>query len=490
MPFDGSMQLLGDSKLNIGLFESCGNSSIACIRLIGAIIPGLKGGTNYKLRISSVAANADLYSLTLKALPKLANDSCQDAIPIAGNLANPLQVATDTRGASLTATPSCQFQQGATEDVWYSFTMPFNGNLRIEDIEIFSAYFALYSSCGGTPVWCADIIGNEGNFAYVSLTGGQTYLMRVATLKAMATEFTFTMQAFPHLPQDNCTGAMLVQPTLNCNGPAIMVETRGAPRILAPSTCAAVGTVQGRWFAFDTEFSNKVTISSNSDSNYFALYTTCATVPIACLNKEGSFDNLEWGKRYYLYVYRKETESGLFNFCLQASPVAIEVPTGNTCLPSLPVTISPAAQGSHDIWVPIISTGGKIIASVKSNGFTLGAVTASVKRGQNPVRTFGTSNIPYLRREITINTASVPAGNVSVRLYFTKGEMEDLVAAGGAPTGLVGLGAYKEENVSCTNGYGGKGSFIMANGANYGTADYYIVNPQKALKPYLTSILD
>ncbi len=473
MPFDGSIQINGNSNLNYGVFENCNETAIQCTNTSSKIIDGLVGGTTYKIKIGSSIEQAGTDLITLKAIVNVPNDSCHTALPIDGNLTNPIQITLDPRSASNASFPSCQATTVKTNDVYYSFAMPFDGNIRFSNIPIFSVFFSLQTVCGGTEKGCEQVFGGGGNHFSAPLSGGETYILRVATIEIFSTEFTFTMQAFPHQPQDSCPGALNIPLPLNCDGPTVMVETRGAPAIASPTGCSSTGNVQGSWFSFQVNMEQSVNITSNSDTNYFALYSECGGQPIECITKEGAFDSLEWGKIYYLYAFREVKKSGAFSFCLQGVNAEVATPLGISCINSVPLPVSSAKQNNNQ-WVPILTPFGKIIAAIHANGNNLGSVTASVKKAATDIRTYGISNIPYLRREITINTLLKPTDAVRVRLFFTKSEFDDLVAAGGAPSGLTGMGSYKQENVSCTNGYDGTGNFIAANGDIYNLQDYYI----------------
>lgn len=130
--------------------------------------------------------------------------------------------------------------------------------------------------------------------------------------------------------------------------------------------------------------------------------------------------------------------------------IAIDSATTNTCALGTTVVISPAA-GNSTIWVPITGPNGDIVAEINANGNDLGTVTASFYVNSGATRSAGGQ--PYLNRNITINRSTTgvisAATPVRVKLYFTKGELNNLLAADPSLTGLLDIAILKNDN-SCS----------------------------------------
>ncbi|MCW3092820.1 MAG: peptidase and in kexin sedolisin [Ferruginibacter sp.] len=93
----------------------------------------------------------------------------------------------------------------------------------------------------------------------------------------------------------------------------------------------------------------------------------------------------------------------------------------------LPVTgITQDVNGNN--WIDF-SSGGKRVVSLNSHGADLGAATVQVHPYTGPVR--NSNNQYYADRDIVVQTAKVPAANVSVRFYFTDAEVQRMVTASG-----------------------------------------------------------
>ncbi len=120
-------------------------------------------------------------------------------------------------------------------------------------------------------------------------------------------------------------------------------------------------------------------------------------------------------------------------------------------------------------WIHFTS-GGKRIASINPNGQNMGSTSVDVYPYSGAVRS--KNNQYYLDRNIVIRPASQPAGNVSVRFYFTDTEAKNLVAATGCgacskPGDPYELGVTKysgpviEENGTLADNYSGAYNFIL-----------------------------
>ena len=114
---------------------------------------------------------------------------------------------------------------------------------------------------------------------------------------------------------------------------------------------------------------------------------------------------------------------------LSAIPESVNVTEGtvNTCNPGTTVTI----DGSNNyLWVPITGPDGNIMAEINAMGQSLGVVTSSFyKKAPLPGSIRSANGTRYLDRNITITpTVTSFATPVKVRLYFTKAELDSLIA--------------------------------------------------------------
>jgi uncharacterized repeat protein (TIGR03803 family) len=93
---------------------------------------------------------------------------------------------------------------------------------------------------------------------------------------------------------------------------------------------------------------------------------------------------------------------------------------------------------NNNQWVPILNTAGDVVAEIKANGNSLGAVTASVYINAGPVREEAQHQL-YMDRNITITVQNQPTSNVDIRLYVKTSEYLSLKNASnslGQPSGI------------------------------------------------------
>lgn len=126
--------------------------------------------------------------------------------------------------------------------------------------------------------------------------------------------------------------------------------------------------------------------------------------------------------------------------------IPIDAGTLNNCATGTSVTIN-AANSNTNLWVPLTGPNGNIIAEINANGNNLGNVTSSfyVQSG-SPVRSAAGNN-KYLNRNITINVQNQPVSDVSVRLYLTSTELQDMVnTPGSGVTSINDIGIFKNND--------------------------------------------
>ena len=116
-----------------------------------------------------------------------ANDDCGNAIAISG-ISTPQTISVDLTGATESLDASCETASNTNRDVWYSFTMPFNGKIMISGVNALYKV-SVFDSCGG-----AEIICMFGTGFIDSLSAGATLVLRFSTYGNVNTS-SFTIQA-------------------------------------------------------------------------------------------------------------------------------------------------------------------------------------------------------------------------------------------------------------------------------------------------------
>ncbi|TWI81270.1 putative secreted protein (Por secretion system target) [Lacibacter cauensis] len=132
-------------------------------------------------------------------------------------------------------------------------------------------------------------------------------------------------------------------------------------------------------------------------------------------------------------------------------PTSIPIDAGNlnNCATGTAVTIN-AENGNNNLWVPITGPDGNVVAEIDANGNNLGNVTSSFYTKAGAARQIA-GGVKYMNRNITINVQNQPSSNVSVRLYITENELQDMITStGGSVSGINDIGIFKN-NDGCGN---------------------------------------
>ncbi len=460
MPVDGNVYISGDYLDGFALYDACGGTELSCFNHKGFLF-SLTSGTSYRLRAWRRNAYPGSVNFTIRPFAQAVNDECVNPTAISLTIGTATSVAQETQGATQSATnPSCE--GGAINDVWYSFTMPVDGNVYISGDYLDG--FALYDACGGTELSCF----NHKGFLF-SLTNGTSYRLRAWRRNAYPGSVNFTIQPFAQILNDDCAAAAPVSISTTCTGATQSVELRGATQSSSTPNCEN-SPFTDAWFVFDSPIDGDILVKNADFFDKFAFYDGCPQTPadlanpLACFSSNGTLSGVTFGQTIYLQVFRKQQYPGQASFCLEGA-YAVADPGAETCA-SGTVTID---NTNHNQWVPILDGSGKLIASLRANGEDLGATTAEVYIGANPVSTY--LGQPYLRRKIIITPTNQPANNVSVRLYLLQNELDDLVNADGNLNNISELEVVKNSQSGCSTTYDGTGDFLLTAGQAYGS-DY------------------
>ena len=387
MPVSGNIEISNGKFGNfVAIYDTCNGNKLGCIQKNG-VISGLISGQNYKLRAFRTAnsvTSPNPQTFSIKAIAVALNDTCNTAQNIVVSETE-LFVPFEIVNAQINNEVGCS---GTTTqdygDIWYDFTMPFNGNVYVNG-GIPENRFALYNTCNGTEINCFQTSGFFNN-----LISGTTYKLRVfrtsADLNANTTNFNIT--AFQTVSNDDCTHAETI--TVDDTQKTINFELGGAEVVNETGCDSTQKDYVDVWYNFtlatngnvhikvtDVAAARKNTVSS-SDTN-FALFDACNGSPIACFNRTGIFTNLVAGTNYKLRVFRLQSNNQnsekSFDIVLETTTLAIEdlaIANGIQLYPNpidntLNLTVQPEVLATYtNIQIQIYNTlGGVVIPARK-----------------------------------------------------------------------------------------------------------------------------
>lgn len=198
---------------------------------------------------------------------------------------------------------------------------------------------------------------------------------------------------------------------------------------------------------------------------------TPASITDQELRVTASIRNLQPNTQYYwlakIYVNGSYIINGPVAF---TTPVKYVVAPGipGSCESYAPVNVSSA---NNNQWVSLKDAYGNAVADINANGNDLGNVTASVFIENGPVR--NTSGFYFLDRNISIQVQNQPVTPVSIRLYITKAEYDELSQIAAAGIGNINMLKIHKNSTGCSGNIEGGLTELVTTAAPWGN-DYVL----------------
>ncbi|QRM89059.1 T9SS type A sorting domain-containing protein [Lacinutrix sp. WUR7] len=270
--------------------------------------------------------------LTQFTFAQPANDDCSSAA-----LITVTNTATNFTFDINTALVNNQTICSSTEDfadVWYEFSMPYDGNIHV-DGSLFWNGFALYDSCGGAEIDCGS-----SSTLFTNLLSGNTYFLRIYRTAATASNTTyqnFSIKAFPTATNDDCTSSTNI--AISTASTTVNFEIGGASinNEIGCNGTTAFDYVD-IWYDFNMPVNGNVYIDAGINWNNIALYDTCAGTEIQCGSSNELITGLTAGTNYKLRIFR--TTPNVNKTYLSFNITAYEEATNEDCISSENITVS------------------------------------------------------------------------------------------------------------------------------------------------------
>ena len=332
MPVSGNLSFTGVNFADeFTLYDSCGDipTEVACFAN-ATTLNGILAGT-YTLRVYSTDSNAGADSFIMQAFDVALNDECVDATVITDDISNPVTISYNNDNATESLQASCDLVTETYPDLWYEFTMPFDGNLRFSGVN-FADQFTLYDSCADIPTEVACFF----NFTYIYNLPAGTYTLRAYSTVSNANADSFTMQAFPIALNDECVNAEVISDDLT-NLVTINYNNTQATESLEASCDTNVDDYLDLWYEITMPFNGNIRFSNINFTSRFTLYDACNSIPteVGCTNDDSNINNLTAGS-YLLRVSSTDGDAGNRSFNMQA----IATIPNDTCATALPIQVA------------------------------------------------------------------------------------------------------------------------------------------------------
>ncbi|MEM7372433.1 MAG: T9SS type A sorting domain-containing protein [Bacteroidota bacterium] len=313
MPYDGRLLISNVNGINrVSVYDACGGSELACI-IVKGFVDSLSSGANILLRMSTIQASMTSSSFKIQSFAPASNDECSNAISI-GDVSLPQQIQLDTREAYESLDASCESPNQVNQDLWYTFSMPFDGKLRITGVFGFNR-ISLYDQCAGTDIACFS-----GNGFVDSLNSGTTYWLRYSAIATQAIQDNITVQAFATPANDICSQSVSLG---DLTTPQIVnIDPRGAYESMDVSCEDSSLNNLDLWYHFTMPYDGKLSVTGVFGVNKITVFDSCGGMELGCELSGGFFYGLQAGKTYVLRYGVYALQSGSDDVTFQAFPPA------------------------------------------------------------------------------------------------------------------------------------------------------------------------
>lgn len=313
MPYDGRLLVSNVNGVSrVSVYDGCGGTELACIIAKG-FVDSLQSGANILVRISTIQASMTSTSFRIQSFAPAANNDCSDAISL-GDVSLAQQIQLDTREAYESLDGSCEDSNLVNQDLWYTFTMPFDGKLRITGVFGFNK-ISLFDQCGGNELAC---FGSNGFVD--SLHSGSTYWLRYSAISTQAIQDNIIVQAFATPVNDVCTQSMslgdLTTPQI------VTIDPRGAYESMDVSCEDSSVNNLDLWYHFTMPYDGKLSVTGVFGVNKITVFDSCGGMELGCQVSGGFFYGLQAGTIYVLRYGVLDLQSLSDNVTFQAFPPA------------------------------------------------------------------------------------------------------------------------------------------------------------------------
>ncbi len=354
-PSGGSVDILtggaNGAYIEAAIYDACNGNELYCFgtgthKRAGGLTPG----QTYILQLWHDDFNKGEFTVALEETPPPPpNDDCSNAenltvYPAGGGAGNETNASTTSATPSSMAHTSCD-SFGTNLDVFYSFTAPANGSVKIitGGANGSSIEAAIYDACNGNEINC---FGNSSVKLATGLTPGQTYILQVWHDDFNAGDFTIVLEEGPSgPPNDDCSNAenLTVYPAGGGAGNETNASTLAATQSsMGHTSCDSFGTNLDLFYSFTAPSNGSVKIitgGASGSSIEAAIYDACNGNEINCFGNSSVklASGLTPGQTYILQVWHDDFNAGDFTIVLEEGP---NPPANDVCSGAIALSVS------------------------------------------------------------------------------------------------------------------------------------------------------
>ncbi len=334
------------------------------------------------IRVFLFSDTRNTYSMNVSAVaPVPPNNACANAISIGSGTFTGTTVGATNDGPAL-----CGSNSTASPDVWYRYTAPCSGTLKIDTCgSSYDSAISVHTGCPGTAgnqLTCNDdcttagfscnVSGNRQSCLNLAATSGTTYLIRVGGFNGISGAYVLHVVLDAGLPNDNCASATTVST-------GTYIGTTCGATIDGTASCGISTGSPDVWYAF-TPNCNASLILDTCGSSYdtvLSVLSACGGAELACnddciggacagFTQSCMSVAVTSGTTYRIRVSGYLGSSGNFvlhvglaapvnDTCANATQIIPGTYTGGTCGGTVDGAASCGSSGaSNDVWYSIL----------------------------------------------------------------------------------------------------------------------------------------
>ncbi len=309
MPVTGTVDItFSNNTQTFSLYDSCAGTELQCFSNNG-VFQNLQSGSTYILRVAERTTDAGTMNFRLQAYEYATNNDCANSENIIIETANTNTYQTDLRTATESLDSSCEIASNTNYDLWYNFTMPVTGNIKIDQLTA-NERVTIYDACGGNEISC------QSGLHFVSgLQAGINYSVRISS--NIVSNRTPRFQAFTLATNDDCDNSENITIPVN-NTSQFTVDVRTATESLDSSCDTATNTNLDLWYNFTMPVTGNLQISNSVFDLKTTLFDACSGTEIDCGSGNFSYTNLSLNTNYLLRISQRTNDAISRSFSLQA----------------------------------------------------------------------------------------------------------------------------------------------------------------------------
>ena len=334
----------GQADTVLSVYDTCGGTELACNDDSGGLLSEVTFpvamGVPYWIRLASIDLAGD-YDLNISCNSVPDNDNCASATPVSDGV--PAAEGDNAGAAADDAEASCG---SSDDDVWFEYVATCTGDATVDTFGSGQGDTLLnaYDACSGNELDCDDDTGGLLSQIEFSVTMGQSYWIRVASI-GLPGDYDLNISCASAPNNDDCVVAMIVTD----GAPAAQGNNSGATADNVEATCTS--SDNDVWFEYVATCTGNIsadTFGSGQADTVLSLNDACGGTEIACNDDAGgSLSQISGavtsGQSYWI---RLASVGPPGDYALNVS--CASVPTNDSCVDATGVTDgTPSWEGDN-----------------------------------------------------------------------------------------------------------------------------------------------